>query len=522
MKRRGLCILMAMVMIGSITACTRKTGASLGNAQTVKESGGEVAPSQTDGKVLGITATAHVNKVYHQIGAIYVEYDRPVVAPGMDGYTVEDFAVSNYKEDYDKRTSSKAPVVAVYTNNQPELRDDKSSVEGNYVVIELEPTSYCVEEDGIYKPNHNAGMCTWRLDGEACEWLRDDFSQLVITQNVDLKGLDGNVVVAAAELPRLTKENVVTPELVQFENKVIENFDGRDNSIYYTLYLPENYDPEKEYPLLFNSPGNGGRLNYEQTNAAGEYVNIGAVVSRDRVAVTVAEQQEAIIASIQTWRNQPEEWGYDDVAAGLYLMDYMKDNYSVDEDRVYAIGSSYGTMLVSRMLNENPELFTGYIQYNGCWSVENIAEEGGWLSTYKSNDPKARNGMQIFDGYDFSSALDVMKENSMEDISRAKELMAPVAKAEIPVWVWHAVNDETISFMHGVSTYETLVALYEDEGMNPSRISQLVKLRVVEDEEYWNAGIAERHACSKLAATYPEAISWLFRQKKGGGAVSLK
>ena len=237
-------------------------------------------------------------------------------------------------------------------------------------------------------------------------------------------------------------------------------------------------------------------------------------MTRDRVAVTAAEQKDAIIASIQTWRNAPEEWNYDDVAAALYLVQYMKDNYSVDENRVYAVGSSYGTMLVSRMLNVSPGLFTAYLQYNGCWSIENLDPENGWLSVYALNDPEARNGMQILDGYTFDTALEVMNTNRLDDISHAKELLKPIADSKMPVWVWHAVNDETISFMHGVATYETLEELYRDQGLTPTEISQLVNLRVVEDEEYWKAGIAERHACSKLAATYPEALQWLFRQSK--------
>lgn len=532
MKKKLLITVLTAVLAGSLTACSGQRTGTVSGPSSESVSGTEQTtadnspssqaetekPEAQSGHGLGsiekVTAIAHVNKVYHQIGTVIVEYSQDIVAPGTDGFTVEDFAVANFKEEYDQRPSSKAPITAIYTNNAPETREDRLSVEGKYLVIELEPTTHCVEEDGMYKPNHNAGMCTWRLAGESCEWQRDDFSQFVVTQNVDILDKEGNVVAEAAVLPSLEPEDIVTPELATFENLIIENFDGNNNSIYYTLHLPENYDPSRKYPLVFNSPGNGGRLNYDQQNDAGEFVNAGAVVTRDRVAVTVAEQEEAIIASIQTWRNAPEEWKYDDVAAALYLVEYMKDNYSVDEKRVYAVGSSYGTMLVSRMLNVSPGLFTAYLQYNGCWSIENVDPENGWLSVYALNDPEARNGMQIFDGYTFDTALEVMNENRLSDISHAKELLKPIADSKMPVWVWHAVNDETISFMHGVATYETLEELYQEQGLTPTEISQLVDLRVVEDEEYWKAGIAERHACSKLAATYPEALQWLFRQSK--------
>lgn len=521
--RKSLWIfVLAAAMAGSLVGCGGTSPASGGGtvketkdsqAETVKESGD--AQASEPGTIAGVTAVAHVNPVYHQIETIFVEYSKPVKAPGVDGFTVEDFAVSEYKEEYDQRPSTKAPVTAVYTNSEPGIRADKTSVEGNYIVIELEPTTHCVEEDGMYRPNHNAGMCTWRLTGEACEWLRDDFSKFVVTQNVDVTDADGNLVVAAGTLPELKAEDITTPELATFENKIIENFDGNNNSIYYTLHLPENYDSSRTYPLVFNSPGNGGRMNYEQKNEQGEFVNAGAVVTRDRVAVTVAEcGEDSIIASIQTWRNQPEEWKYDDVAAGLYLVDYIKKNYSVDENRIYAIGSSYGTMLLSRMINVEPELFAGYLQYNGCWNVENIAPGERWISNYAANDPQARDGMQIFEGMTLDTALDVMNANHLIDISHSKELMKPVAQAKLPIWFWHAVNDETIAFMYGVSPYETLTELYRDQGLNPTEISQLAQLRVVEDEEYWKVGIAERHACSKLAATYPEAIEWLFRQAK--------
>lgn len=519
MKKSLWGIVLAAMTACSLAACSTATTSS--NNETTTAAAQTTAAETTEakatepGEVLGISAMARVNAVYHQIEAVFIEYNTEVVAPDIDGFTVEDFATADYRDGNENRPSSIAPITAVYTNNAPELRVDKTSVEGKYIVVELEPTTHCVEEDGVYKPNHCAGLCTWRLKDDTCEWIRDDFSKFKVTQNVDVLDAQGNVVVAAGEIPALDAEHVATPDISAFENKVLENFDGNNNSIYYTLYLPEDYDSSRKYPLLFNSPGNGGRLNYEQQNDKGEFVTAGAVVTRDRVAVTAAEyNKDTIIVSPQTWLNQPEDWKYDDLAAALYLVDYMKDNYSVDENRIYAIGSSYGTMLVSRMINARPDLFAGYVQYNGCWSLQNIAPDETWLSVYEKNDPESRDGMQIFKGYTLDAALEVMHANRLDDLSHAKELLRPVAEAKVPIYIWHAVNDETIAFMYGVSPYETLTELYREEGLTPAEITRLVQLRPVEDPEYWAAGIAKRHSCSKLAATYPEAIQWLFRQEK--------
>ncbi len=469
-----------------------------------------VAQLQAAGEIVGITAGAEIFPVYHQISYLAIQYSEKVVAPGINGYSVVDFATAKMKEDYDRRPFSVAPLTAVYTNNSPAKRDDKKSVSGKYVIIELEPTKVCIFEDGWYKPNHNAGLCTWRLVGEQCEWRRIDFSDLKITQKVDVKNAAGKVVVSAGLLPTLNAADVSTPDLDRFKNMSIKSRNGKSN-IYFTFYVPKNYDPSKKYPLIFNSTGNGGRLNYKQKDAKGNLVNIGAVVSRDGVALAFSKYEpDSIIVSPQIWRNEPKEWGVDYVDDGLYLIEYIEKNYSIDKSRVYGFSSSFGGMLVSQMMAKNASVFTAYVQCNSTWVLPGLEGGDSFINVYNKDASKN------FVGENWYSIQKIMKEARLPKGSyeKGKEAMQDVVKNKVSVWVWHAVNDESIPFLNGYTTYELLRELYAEKGLSAEEISKLVHVTVLDDQEYFSLGIAERHQASKVAVLHREMFDWLFQQVK--------
>ena len=150
------------------------------------------------------------------------------------------------KEDYDQRPYAEAVITAVYTNDAPEMREDKTSVAGRYVVIEQELVngSFYDEKDGIWKPNNLCGLATWRNLGEGCEWLRDDFTELVISQQKNVKDAEGNTVARPALMPTLQKADLHTKILDDFVMTKTPAPNGKYD-IYYSLGLPKNYDPAR-------------------------------------------------------------------------------------------------------------------------------------------------------------------------------------------------------------------------------------------------------------------------------------
>ena len=161
-----------------------------------------LAAAETPKGVVKVHAISDMG-IYHQIVAIVVEYDAEVAVPDADAYTLVDFAPAYMKEDYDQRDFAEGVVTAVYTNDVADRREDKTSVPGKFVVIELKPVSgsYYDEAAGIWKPDNLFGLCTWRLAGEASEWFRNDYTAMVVSQKKAVVNAAGDTVAKAGALP---------------------------------------------------------------------------------------------------------------------------------------------------------------------------------------------------------------------------------------------------------------------------------------------------------------------------------
>jgi polyhydroxybutyrate depolymerase len=107
----------------------------------------------------------------------------------------------------------------------------------------------------------------------------------------------------------------------------------------FAVDIPSDYDPAKDYPLLFGFHGSGA--NYKSL-----YLLFRKIVEKEKVIGVYPESAE------YSWRFQAldniknEE---SDVGFTSFLMEYMKNNYSVDKERIYATGKSAGGYLCHRL-----------------------------------------------------------------------------------------------------------------------------------------------------------------------------
>lgn len=461
--------------------------------------------------VVDISAYSKVGDVYHQLAAVVVEYSENVLAPDETGYTVFDYITPNLRDAWMRwPMGSEAPVTAVYTNNRPQMRADKTSVKGRYVVIELEPTTYCLPEnaEGVNMLNHSAAMATIRTTdpNDQCDYRRRDWSDLVIIQNFGVENSRGRIVAQPQILPSLTYDKITHLEIDRFQHAVFVNSQGVD--VNYFIYLPRKYNicgkwhrcgkfhkGNSKYPLFYYITGNGGRLNYLQTDAEGNLVNLGGPLTRDPFGIRATElPEDAIVVLPQLWRNAPASWNNVPVQDAIELLEYLLDEYSVDRQRVYAAGSSFGTSTLSSVMASRADLISGYVQFNGGWT--------GQPSAFYPEDSGALIGKDIayIDGLPR-----VPKDAAWLDQARAA--MGDAVARRIPVWISHAVND---TGTRAVSTYEALRALYQEEGMADADIDKLVKLVLFEDPEILSMGISERHNNVPVGIKRtPELFDWL-------------
>lgn len=145
--------------------------------------------------------------------------------------------------------------------------------------------------------------------------------------------------------------------------KVFKGSQGR--TMPYRLYVPENYDKQKKYPLVLYLHGGGGRGddNLKQIEGGNGYI----------VDLLVARSSQVKNPSIVVVPQSPGEgWvGYDSVTATSYLMlvleliSDLESSYSIDVNRRYVLGQSMGGFGTFAIITMKPKMFAAAVPVCG-------------------------------------------------------------------------------------------------------------------------------------------------------------
>lgn len=148
----------------------------------------------------------------------------------------------------------------------------------------------------------------------------------------------------------------VTPEQV---------LEGETGEIHYSYYLPENYDPSQEYPLVMAMPGYD-RMWFGEDSS-------GSNLDWPGFLCWTQLEEDMIVVSAQL-----TDWGETSARQAIELTEYFIGNYAVDESRVYATGYSAGGETMSRAVALRPDLYAGYLHGASQWDGDfaPVAENG--------------------------------------------------------------------------------------------------------------------------------------------------
>jgi len=417
-----------------------------------------------------ITVISDMGLFGQQIAAAAIEYDQDIDASSLQA---DSFEMQALVQDTDG-VKAAAPVAYIYTNDKPEMCEQHQGTAGKYVIVEFKmdytntvgrySTTYFYDDNGTRK-SQGYDYISW--ENQLC----------TVEQKQDITAMDGSILQATGG--KVDASAGINLKIDEFRDLTLTSDKG-GHKLPVKYYLPENYDASKKYPLVIQMVG-GGTSYWE----VGSENNFGVNIAGDPAATTWMDAAEdVIIVSPHTRFEVMNSTAPYDI---IQTVNYFLNNYSVDENRVYLTGNSFGTIMSSRALRLAPDLFAAAVLCNGNLGLGAAAGPGD----VKDTDPDA-----------------------------IKELMSEVVDQGTAIWFHHGRGDTTAKVEESIVPYEAIKQAYQSKGLSEEQIGKLLKISIYEDAEFDTVGITSYHSATRYAYyTYGNQItSWVLSQSKSNSA----
>jgi predicted peptidase len=197
----------------------------------------------------------------------------------------------------------------------------------------------------------------------------------------------------------------------------------------YNIYLPEDYDESQSYPMVVYIP-DSSLVGDDPTAALSQY---GALVwasaseqAKHESIVVVPSYPEVILDDHGSYTMTD----YVDMTARL--VEALKTEYAVDQDRVYGTGQSMGAMTTMYLAAQNPDLYAAEMIVSGQWDVSELSglADENFVYTAAAGDESASGGQtdveQMLDdaGIAYSTTTVDATASEQEQDDAATELLA--------------------------------------------------------------------------------------------------
>ena len=281
--------------------------------------------------VKGGTAITEVFGDGQKMTAVVVGYDADIDNAML---SMSSFAVEN-------RT-----ITSVYASTSAKPADHGEN--GRFVVIELSP-----DDDGA---------ATFASTGRSME--RTD-AAATVTQIGTVTTVDGQ---------SYDPTDLAVP-ITSTSNLIVDDFDQlvfsepkTGDVVEYNVYLPENYDPMRAYPLVLFMHDAGVTSTVVDTTLV---QGLGAVVwaspeeQAKHEAIVLAPQFSVQVAG----GSEDTSW----VETVVDLVNHVADRHSIDRSRLYTTGQSGGAMLSLAIMIKYPDFFTAAFIVAGQADPDKVA-----------------------------------------------------------------------------------------------------------------------------------------------------
>lgn len=302
--------------------------------------------------VQSATAVSRVLGDGRKVESVVLKYDTPISNKSL---SAKSFSVDG-KE-----------VTRIYANTAPEKA--KKGTNGQYVIIEVKAEvnmnaqpKQLTEADKQKKeerdkmqggPGLRAG---WSTGGD-----NDYPGNAVVRQTANIKSAQGKTIKASdAEINSTEEKCLVADDFKQEE--FVSPYTGQ--TLPYNIYLPKDYGPTKQYPLvLFIHDAGTASSPVTQTLYQGTGATSWAEPEAQARHECIVVAPEYPVVTVDDNMNYSHH-----LDATIALLKDLQKRYSIDSKRIYATGQSMGCMSSIVLLLKEPEMFAGALLVAGKWN----------------------------------------------------------------------------------------------------------------------------------------------------------
>jgi len=323
------------------------------------------------------------------LSAVILDYGQPIAASSVD---TADFSVPGRN------------IIQAYVADHATKGDQKLDA-GKFVVLELEPLPMTDQGmEPVHDENDRAARKKIGKNGPELGSHGNPQPLKKVTAEVRqqgmLKGSDGTLYPPAkAWQSSHTRELLVE----DFTQGVFTDSKQNDAQLMYNLYIPRDYDPAKQYPLILFMH-DAGTVSPEIK--ATLYQGKGAVVwttpewQEKHPCFVLAPQYDTVIVD-DNYDYGPE------LDRTIHLVEELTAKYSIDKKRIYNTGQSMGGMTSIAMDVKYPDFFAASYLVACKWD-ENVTSPLGSQNIWAvaaQGDPGASPSMtKILDGLENNGA----------------------------------------------------------------------------------------------------------------------
>lgn len=239
----------------------------------------------------------------------------------------------------------------------------------------------------------------------------------------------------AEQISFTNKELLDQITMGEVEKRWIKTTDGKD-MLTWVIY-PPHFDPEKKYPTLLYCQGGpqsmvsqfwSYRWNFQMMAANGYII--------------VAPNRRGVPGFGQEWNEQISgDYGGQNMKDYLSAIDALSEESFVDEDRLGAVGASYGGFSVFWLAGNHDKRFKAFIAHDGMFNFESqyLETEEMW-----------------FVNWDLGGAF-WEKDNAVAMNSYANSPHRFIDKWDTPILIIHGELDYRITYTQGMSAFNAAV-----------------------------------------------------------------